>query len=100
LIVKFRDEQIQQRFDSIISLPVDGLMDEQRPVFGLMYVYDWFRRSHGERSPQVQEIIGHLLSEELRPALRSWYSFHGNRMNPAATDFREYLSELSGEKFG
>jgi len=84
LIVKFKDEQIQKSFDCMMSLQVEG----------------WFRRSNGEESPQVQEIIEHLLSPELRPALRSWYSLHGNQMNPAATDFRERLSKLPGEKFG
>jgi hypothetical protein len=47
-----------------------------------------------------QAAFAHLLCSELRPALRSWYHRHGVSMNPAATEFRDRLSQLAGEKFG
>ena len=98
--VKFNDTQLQQHFDHTMSLRVENLSDEERPVFALMTAYGWFRRVDGEQSPKVCEIIDHLLLPELRPALRSWYSRSGDRINPAAMEFREYLSELAKEKLG
>ena len=98
--MKFKDEQIQKHFDRIMSLQVEGSSDDQRPVMALMDAYGFFGRSYGWQSQYVQEIIEHLLSPELRPALRDWYKKFGDRMNPVALEFREHLSKLSGEKFG
>jgi hypothetical protein len=100
LIVKFRDEQLEQHFGRTMSLPAGGLPEEQRQIRALMDAYGWFHLIEGEQSPRVAEAIEHLLSPELRSALRDWYKRAGDDMNPAAMDFRERLSELSGEKFG
>jgi hypothetical protein len=98
--VKFKDEEIQKRFDRIMSLQVAGLADEQRPILALMTIHGSFGRTYGWQSQQVQEIIEHLLSPEMRPALRIWYERAGNNMNEVAIDFRESLCKLAGEKFG
>jgi hypothetical protein len=99
-IVKFKDEQLQKRVDHMMSFPVGNLPDDQRPIFALMDAYEWFHRIDGGKSPRVDEVIETLLSPELRPALQSWYKRWGDKMNPAATDFREHLSKLAREKFG
>src|SRR5258707_15884781 len=77
------------------SLPVD-----LRPVCGLMDAYDWYARVDGADSGQAHEALELLLSEELRPALRGWYQRCGNKMNPAALEFRQRLSRAAGEEFG
>ena len=54
----------------------------------------------GEDSPRATEAVEHLLSPELRPALRQWYQRWGDGMNENALCFRDRLSELAGERFG
>ena len=83
-----------------MALKVSGLPDEERPVFALMDAYGWFRLIDGDQPVKIQEIISHLLSPELRPALRSWYRRHGSADTISVfTKFRDLLSELAGEKF-
>jgi hypothetical protein len=65
-----------------------------------MDAWHWFRLTEGENSPRAAEAIEHLLSPELRPALRQWYKRWGDEMNENALNFRNHLSELAGEKFG
>jgi hypothetical protein len=77
-----------------------SLPEEQRLVCALLDAYQWFGLTEGEDSPRVVEAMAHLLSAELRPALRSWYRGCGDDMNPAATEFRQRLSRLAGERFG
>jgi hypothetical protein len=56
--------------------------------------------TEGEESPLAAEAIEHLLSTELRPAVRHWYNRQGAGMNENAMRFRERLSGLAGERFG
>jgi hypothetical protein len=77
-----------------------GCPADQLPVLGLMDAWHWFRLTEGENSPRAAEAIQHLLSPELRPALRQWYKRWGDGMNENALSFRTRLSELAGEKFG
>ena len=95
----FRYTELQKRFERGVSL-VQGQPPDQIPICALMDAWYWFRVTEGEDSPRAVEAIEHLLSQELRPALRSWYSRAGHEMNPAAIEFRDRLSEMAGERFG
>ena len=94
----FRDSQFQLHFERTVPL-VQGCPTEERPVCALLDACQWFRVTEGDALPRASVAIEHLLSTELRPALRSWYHRHGADMNPAATEFRDRLSQLAGESF-
>jgi hypothetical protein len=98
-LMTFRDVQLQKRFERAIA-SVQGYPPDQLPVWALMDSWYWFRLIEGEESPRAGEAIGHLLSPELRPALRDWYRRLGEQMNPFAMEFRDHLSELVGERLG
>jgi hypothetical protein len=95
----FRDPKLRQHCERAAAV-VTGCPPEQLPVLGLLDAWYWFRSVEGEDSPRVGEAMEHLLSAELRPALRQWYQGFGDAMNPNALAFRDRLSELAGEKFG
>jgi hypothetical protein len=95
----FRDPQLKQHCERAEAV-VKGCPAEQLPVLGLLDAWYWFRLTEGEESPRVAEAVEHLLSPELRPALRQWYQRLGADMNENADRFRDRLSELAGEKFG
>jgi len=95
----FRDRKLQQHCERAAAV-VTGCPAEQLPVLGLMDAWYWFRLTEGEDSPRVAEAIEHLLSAELRPALRQLYQQAGDKMNENAVRFRDRLSELAGERFG
>jgi hypothetical protein len=95
----FRDPKLQAHCERVTALVSDCPV-EQRPVLGLIDALYWFRLVEGEDSPRVAEALEHLLSAELRPALRQWYQRWGSHMNEAAIEFRDRLSDLAGEKFG
>jgi hypothetical protein len=95
----FKHSDVRQRYERVMALEIRGLPDGERPVFALMDAYDFFRLIGDDRTTKIEEIISHLLSSELRPALRSWYHRAGDKMNPAAIEFRDHLSQLAGEKF-
>ena len=97
--MKFTDPELEQRVQRMTAMNV-GLPDGLRPVFALIDACDYFGHIEGRESPKVREAIELLLSQELRPALRSWYQRHGGSMNPSATEFRDRLAGLAGEKFG
>jgi hypothetical protein len=59
--------------------------------------HDVFQMFEGPHSARVHETMDHLLSPELRPALRDWYRRCGIELNPAAIHFREQLNQLAGE---
>jgi len=95
----FRDAQLRQHYERTVSI-VQGCPTEERPVCALLDAWHWFHLTEGDASPRATEAIECLLSAELRPALRGWYHRHGADMNPAATEFRDRLSETAGERFG
>jgi hypothetical protein len=95
----FRDAQLQKHYERAVSV-VQGCPPDQIPICALLDAWHWFYLTDGNASPQASEAIEHLLSSKLRPALRNWYHRHGAGMNPAATEFRDRLSDLAGEKFG
>ena len=97
----FQHRDLRQFYKRVMALKVEGLTDEERPVFALMDAYDWFRRIDGDQAAKIQEIISHLLSAELRPALRSWYRRHKRgSCNYAVNELRDRLSKLAEESFG
>lgn len=95
----FRDQILQQHVERASSCIAD-VPDDQLPVCGLLDAGHWFRGIEGEDSPRAAEAIEHLLSDELRPALRRWYQRHCDDMNTNAIGFRDKLSKLAGERFG
>ncbi len=95
----FRDPKLQQHCERA-AVVVKGYPPEQLSVLGLMDAWYWFDLVEGQDSPRAAEAIEHLLSSELRPALRQWYRDAGDSMNENALRFRDRLSELAGERFG
>jgi hypothetical protein len=95
----FRDAKLQQHCERAAAI-VSGCPAEQRPVLGLLDAWYWFHLTEGEQSPRVAEAVEHLLSPELRPALRQWYQRCGPDMNENAISVRDRLSKLAGERFG
>lgn len=65
-----------------------------------MDAWQYFAVTESEDSPRVREAMDHLLSAELREALREWYRRSGDDLNPNALAFRERLNALAGESFG
>ncbi len=94
-----RDPKLQQHCERAAAV-VKGCPPEQLPVLGLLDAWYWFKLVEGQDSPRAAEAIEHLLSPELRPALRQWYRDAGDNMNENALQFRARLSELAGERFG
>ncbi len=99
LRMTFRDGKLQQHCGRAAAV-VSSCPPEQLPVLRLLDAWDWFRVTEGEDSPRAVEAIEHLLSAELRPALRQWYQRFGADMNENAIHSRDRLSELAGERFG
>ena len=95
----FRDSQLQSHYERTVSL-VQSCPASERPICALLDAWHWFSLTEGDTSPRASEAIEHILSTELRSALRSWYRRWGDDMNPAATEFRDQLSQLAGERFG
>jgi len=97
--VTFRDLELQQVFQRNFENAQDADSDT-RKLCALFAALDWFRITEGEQSSKVQEVMGILLSPDMRTGLRSWYQKNGDDLNPMAMTFREKLSSLVGEKFG
>ena len=93
------DPQLKAHVEQVVLL-MTKLPAELRPVCGLMDACDYFTRIEGEHSTRSKEALKLILSEDIRPALRLWYQMSGDNMNPAAVQFRERLSVLTGETFG
>jgi len=97
--VNIRDPKLQEHCTRAAAA-VSSYPPDQLPVLGLLDAWYWFRVTEGEDSPRAAEAVEHLLSAELRPALRRWYQLHGADMNDNAIEFRDRLSKLAGELFG
>ena len=95
----FKHPEVQKHYERVIALKVGGLPDSEQPVFALMDAYGWFRLIDGDQSAQLREISDLLVSDELRPALRSWYQRHRTVDSPVFSELREHLSQLAGERF-
>lgn len=95
----FRDARLQQHCERAAAV-MTGSPPEELQVLGLLDAWYWFGVTEGQDSPRAAEAIEHLLSAELRPALRQWYRRHGADMNENAIRFRDRLSTMAGERFG
>ena len=95
----FREPKLQEHVERVVSL-VQGGPPEEIPVSALMDAWHFFHLVEGDESPCTQEALEHLLSKELRPALRGWYRRAGDAMNPSAIAFRDRLGQMAGECFG
>jgi hypothetical protein len=95
----FRDPELQEHYKRAVALAFE-CHPELRPVHGLMDSWYWFIMKEGEHSPKIAEVVEHLLSPELRPALRQWYNRGAPYLDKDAISFRDRLSGLTGEKFG
>jgi hypothetical protein len=94
--VNFSDLQLEECYARNFTL-VAGFSNEMRQVCALIAVHDFFQMLEGPHSARVHETMDHLLSTKLRSGLRDWYRRCGTKLTPAATDFREQLSQLAGE---
>ena len=96
-IMDFADTQLQACFELYLA-EAHGVSDELREVSALLATHDWFRMLEGSHSSRVQETIERLLSSALRPGLHRWYRRPGASLGAAATQFRDQLSLLAGER--
>jgi hypothetical protein len=95
----YRDPKLKAHCKRVSALATDW-PSEELPVLCLFDAFYFFRVTEGEDSPRATEAMEHLLSPELRPALRQWYKRCGPDMNENALRFRDQFSEMAGEKFG
>ena len=96
-IMNFTDPQLQQCYERNFG-EITGFSDEMRQVCALIAAHDFFQMIEGPHSARVHETIDRLLSPELRPGLRDWYRRSGAEVHPTAIEFRDQLSQLSGER--
>ena len=96
-IMNFTDTQLQACFELYLA-EARGVSDELQEVSALLATHDWFRTLEGSHSSRVQETIERLLSPALRPGLHRWYRRPGANLGAAATEFRDQLSQLAGER--
>ena len=96
----FQHPDIEQHYERVMALSIGGLPEDGHRVFALMDAYGRFRMVDDDQTAMREEIISHLLSPELRPALRSWYRRHRTvNTNVAFNEFRNLLSAIAGESF-
>jgi hypothetical protein len=96
-VVNFTDPQLQKCYDRNFAEATDR-SGELRQIRALIDAHDMFRLMEGPHSLRVHEAIEHLLLPALRPELRNWYRRADAETNSAATEFRDHLSQLAGEK--
>jgi len=95
--VNFGDAQLQKCYDGQL-IAAGETSDELRQVCALIATHDLFMAFKGAHSARVHETIEHLLSAQLRPALRRWYQRTGAGTDSATLEFRDQLSRLAGER--
>ncbi len=95
--IDFTDRQLRECYHGNLAEGCD-FPDEVRPVYALITAHNLFRLLEGPHSARAHEAIQHLLLPKLRAALRHWYQCFGSDTNAEATEFRNHLSLLSGEK--
>ncbi|RYD64752.1 MAG: hypothetical protein EOP84_32475 [Verrucomicrobiaceae bacterium] len=65
----FTDRTLQKHYEKATAA-ITGCPADQLPIFGLFDAYQYFAITEGEDSTAVRETLDHLLSADLRPALR------------------------------
>lgn len=95
--MNFRDTQLQKHYDQNLS-EVTEAPEDLRQVRALIATHDVFQMFEGPHSARVHETIEHLLSAEMRPGLRRWYQRPGAETDSATLEFRDQLSQLTGER--
>lgn len=93
----FQDRQLQKCYDAHLAEGGNSLED-LGPIYALIATHDWFVMLEGDHSARVHETMDHLLSDQMRPALRRWYGRSDVEMDSTATEFRNQLSHLAGER--
>lgn len=93
----FQDSQLQQCYDAHLG-KVGNALGDLDPVYALIATHNWFAMLEGTHSARVHETMEHLLSTEMRPALRHWYRRSDLEMDSIAVEFRNQLSRLAGER--
>jgi hypothetical protein len=96
-IVTFNDPQLQRCYASKLGEAGDASGD-LRQVRALVATHELFRMLEGSHSARVHEVIEHLLSAQMRPALRLWFQRPGADADSAASGFRDQLSSLADER--
>ena len=96
-IMNFTDPQLQKCYEKEFVEACD-VSAKLRQVRALIAAHDLFQMLEGPHSSRVHETIWHLLLPKLRPGLRRWYQRAGAEIDPATVEFRDYLSQLAGEK--
>jgi len=97
--VKFTDTQLQKCYENNFAEAKDS-SDVLRQIHALMAARDLFHMLDGPHSLRVHEAIEHLLLPELRPGLRQWYRRRGTDLDATTAEFKDQLSQLTGESFG
>ncbi len=93
----FRDRQLQRHYDQSLNEASDA-SEDLRQVRALIATHDVFQMFEGPHSARVHEAIEHLLSAEMRPGLRRWYQRPGAETDSVTLEFRDQLSQLTGER--
>ena len=95
--MNFRDRQLQRHYDKNLSEARDA-SEDLRQVRALIATHDVFQMFEGPHSARVHETIEHLLMAHVRPGLRRWYQRPGAETDSATREFRDQLSQLTGER--
>ena len=95
--MNFKDTQLQKCYDRNLGEAGDVSEDLCR-VRALIATHDFYQMLEGTHSARVHETMEHLLSAQIRPALRRWYQRPGAGTDGATVEFRDQLSRLAGER--
>ena len=95
--LSFTDAHLQKCYDSNLAV-TDGLAQDLREIRALIATRELFQMLDGPHSIRTHEIMEHLVSAELRPALRRWYQRPAAETKSFSTEFRNALNKLTGEQ--
>lgn len=95
--MRFNDSELQRCYESNVA-DVGPAPGELCQVKALLTVRAIFANLEGVHSARVHETVEHLLSSELRPALRRWYRLVNGKLDTSELQFRDHLNRLTGEQ--
>jgi hypothetical protein len=95
--VRFNDSELQRCYESNLA-DVGPEPGELSQIKVLLSVRAIFANLEGEHSARVHETVDHLLSPELRPALRRWYRLANSGLDTSGLKLRDDLNSLAGEQ--